>query len=132
MTTMKEDFNKTNENKIPAPFSVRLTKEERDQLERMAQGIPLSQFIRSKLFDGSTAPRRTKGRFPVKDEKTLSKLLGVLGRSRISNNINQLARAANVGSLQVNVETQKKLDDACRAIFWMRQQLILALGLKQE
>lgn len=98
----------------------------------MAQGMPLGKFIRSKLFDGNSAPRRTKGRFPVKDEKALSKLLGVLGQSRIANNINQLARAANLGSLPVNIETQKKLDDACRAIFWIRQQLILSLGLKQE
>jgi hypothetical protein len=132
MTTIKEEFNKTNQIKSPAPFSLRFTKEEREQLDRMAQGMPLGKFIRSKLFDGNTAPRRTKGRFPVKDEKALSKLLGVLGKSRIANNINQLARAANLGSLPVNIETQKKLDDACRAIFWIRQQLILSLGLKQE
>lgn len=132
MTTTKEKFNKASRGKVPAPFSLRFTKDEREKLEGMAQGIPLSQFIRTKLFDGNAAPRRTKGRFPVKDEKALSKLLGVLGRSRISNNINQLARAANIGSLPVNLETQKQLDDACRAIFWMRQQLILSLGLKQE
>jgi hypothetical protein len=132
MTTIKEEFNKTNQNKSSAPFSLRFTKEEREQLDQMAQGMPLGKFIRSKLFDGNSVPRRTKGRFPVKDEKTLSKLLGLLGRSRIANNINQLARAANLGSLPVNVETQKKLDDACRAIFWIRQQLILSLGLKQD
>lgn len=132
MTTIKEEFNKTNQNKSPVPFSLRFTKEEREQLDRMAQGMPLGKFIRSKLFDGNSAPRRTKGRFPVKDEKALSKLLGILGQSRIANNINQLARAANLGSLPVNIETQKKLDDACRAIFWIRQQLILSLGLKQE
>lgn len=132
MTTIKEEFNKTNQNKSSAPFSLRFTKEEREQLDRMAHGMPLGKFIRSKLFDGNSAPRRTKGRFPVKDEKALSKLLGVLGQSRIANNINQLARAANLGSLPVNIETQKKLDDACRAIFWIRQQLILSLGLKQE
>ena len=132
MTTIKEEFNKTNQNKSPVPFSLRFTKEEREQLDRMAQGMPLGKFIRSKLFDGNSAPRRTKGRFPVKDEKAISKLLGILGQSRIANNINQLARAANLGSLPVNIETQKKLDDACRAIFWIRQQLILSLGLKQE
>jgi hypothetical protein len=132
MTIIKDEFNKTNQNKITAPFSLRFTKEEREQLEKMAQGIPLSKFIRTKIFDGNAAPRRTKGRYPIKDEKALSKLLGILGRSRISSNINQLARAANLGSMPVNMETQKKLDDACRAIFWMRQQLILSLGLKQE
>lgn len=132
MTTIKEEFNKTNQNKSPVPFSLRFTKEEREQLDRMAQGMPLGKFIRSKLFDGNSAPRRTKGRFPVKDENALSKLLGILGQSRIANNINQLARAANLGSLPVNIETQIKLDDACRAIFWIRQQLILSLGLKQE
>jgi hypothetical protein len=98
----------------------------------MAQVMPLGKLIRSKLFDGNTVPPRTKRRVTVKDEKTLSILLGILGRSRIAHNINQLAGAVNLGSLPVNIETQKKLDDACRAIFWIRQQLILSLGLKQE
>ena len=113
-------------------FQYVFTKEERQQLEHMAHGVSLGEFIRSCLFKENVSIRRTKGRFPVKDEQALSRLLGILGRSRIPNNINQLAKAANSGSLPVNPDTEKKLTDAHNAILWMRNQLIQALGLKAE
>lgn len=115
-----------------SPFSIRFTKEERQKLEHMAHGISLGEYIRSRLFDGNISIRRTKGRFPVKDEQALSKLLGILGHSQIPNNINQLARAANSGSLPVTPETQKQLSEACLSVTWMRRQLIQALGLKVD
>jgi len=129
MASYKGDFNG---NKPLSPFSIRFTKEERQQLEHMAHGISLSEFIRSCLFKENVSIRRTKGRFPVKDEQALSRLLGVLGQSRIPNNINQLAKAANSGSLPVNPDTQKQLTEAYHSILWMRRQLIQALGLKAE
>ena len=129
MASYKDGFNG---NKPLSPFSIRFTKEERQQLEHMAHGISLSEFIRSCLFKENISIRRTKGRFPVKDEQALSRLLGVLGQSRIPNNINQLAKAANSGSLPVNPDTQKQLTEAYHSILWMRRQLIQALGLKAE
>lgn len=129
MATYKEDFNK---DKPLSPFSIRFTQEERQQLEYMAQGASLGEYIRSRIFGENAAIRRTKGRFPVKDEEALSKLIGVLGQSRISNNINQLAKAANSGSLPVTPDTKKQLNQACHFIFWIRHQLIQALGLKAE
>lgn len=59
----------------------------------------------------------------------LTKLLGVLGQSRISQNINQLAKAANSGSLPVNHEVIEELNDACRAIRFVRETLIKAIGI---
>ena len=44
-------------------------------------------------------------------QKLLAKLLGVLGKSRIANNINQLAKAANSGSLPVNEEVLQSIND---------------------
>ncbi len=129
MTSYKEDFNG---NKPLSPFSIRFTKEERQQLEYMAQGMSLGEYIRSCIFEENISIRRTKGRFPVKDEQALSKLLGMLGRSRIPNNINQLAKAANSGSLPVNPDTEKQLHEASRSVFWIRRQLIQALGLKAQ
>lgn len=105
MASYKDEFN--GKKPLP-PFSIRFTKEERQKLEHMAQGTSLGEYIRSCIFGGSipVRVRRTRGRFPVKDEQVLSQILGMLGRSRIPNNINQLAKAANTGSLPVTPETE--------------------------
>ncbi len=59
---------------------------------------------------------------PVKEQfrQLNAKLLGALGQSRLASNVNQLAKAVNTGSLQVNDEVQKAILDACRSIQWMR------------
>ncbi len=64
-------------NKKPTPFSLRLSKEEREQLERDAAGLSLGEYIRQRLFDESSPKRLTRGKFPVKDHVLLSQLLGV-------------------------------------------------------
>ena len=94
--------------------------------------MSLGEYIRSCVFAEDAPIIRTRGRFPVKDEQALSQVLGMLGQSRIPQNINQLAKAVNSVSLPVTPETEKRLYEACRAIAWMRQQLVLALGLKSE
>jgi hypothetical protein len=76
----------------PSPFSLRLTFEERARLEQAAAGLSLGAYIRQRLFDGNAAPRRTRGKHPVKDHEALGRVLAELGRSRIANNLNQLAR----------------------------------------
>lgn len=48
--------------KIPAPFSLRLTAEERAALEAEAGDAPLGAFIRDKLLKGGQAPRRRRRR----------------------------------------------------------------------
>lgn len=118
--------------KHPPPFSLRLTFEERAALEKAAEGMPLGAYIRSRLFDGNAAPRRTRGKHPVKDHAALGKVLGALGRSRIANNLNQLARAANTGSLPVTPETETALQESCEAVQLMRAELLRALGLMPE
>ena len=118
-----------NKKRYPAPFSLRLTFEERAALERAAAGMPLGAYIRSRLFDGSVPPRRTRGKHPVKDHIALAEVLSLLGEARVANNLNQLARAANSGSLPVTPETEKALADACADIRWMRDRLMAGLGL---
>lgn len=129
MAKLKDEFNGR---KPLSPFSIRFSKEERQKLESMAQGVTLAEYIRSCIFEGNFPVRKTKGRFPVKDEQAISKILGMLGQSRIPNNINQLAKAANSGSLPVTPDTEKQLHEACYSVIWIRRQLIQALGLKAE
>ena len=111
-----------------APFSLRLTTEERATLERAAAGMPLGVFIRAKLFGGDLSPRRTRGRAPVKDHKALARVLGALGQSRLASNLNQLAKAAHLGALPVTPELERELGEACAQIRGLRDELMRALG----
>lgn len=118
------------EKKYPPPFSLRLTFEERAKLERDAAGLALSEYIRSRLFGDDVTPRRTRGKSPVKDHEALARVLAALGASRLPSNLNQLARAANTGSLPVTPDTVAALTEACETITTMRAELLQALGMK--
>jgi hypothetical protein len=95
--------------KLASPFSLRLTFKERTILEQAAGDMPLGAYIRSKLLNESEVPRRVRKRTrkPLKDEQALALLLGELGKARIANNLNQLAKAVNTGSLPVTPDTEK-------------------------
>lgn len=117
--------------KPPSPFSIRFTPEERQWLDQMAAGTPLGAFLRSLIFDEALLKKRRKSRkSPVKDHQVLARLQAELGQSRIANNLNQLAKAANSGSLEVSPDTEKAILDACGDIKWMRFLLMEALGLQ--
>jgi hypothetical protein len=49
-------------------------------------------------------------------------VLALLGRSRLANNLNQLAYAANIGSLPLTPETEEELQAAIAKITSMTQQ----------
>ncbi|MCF6251078.1 MAG: MobC family plasmid mobilization relaxosome protein [Methylococcaceae bacterium] len=127
------DKNNTPQRKrYPPPFSMRFTKDERKKLDLAADGRPLAAYIRWLIFQDRIPKDRTRSKKPVKDHKELAKLLGILGQSRIANNINQLAKAANSGSLPVNEDVRKALMEAATSVKWMRKSLIRAMGLKAE
>ncbi len=112
---------------VPTPFSLRLTAEERRFLAQAAGDMPLGAYIRAQLFEGDESPRRVR-REPIKDHEALGHVLGRLGNARIANNLNQLAKAANLGALPVTDETEEAIRDACEAIQEMRVVLMMALG----
>jgi hypothetical protein len=133
MSTLDHNFNEIAEGKArsasyPPPFSIRFTFEERAKLESAAGGMPLGEYIRQKLFDGDLSPRRTRGRSPVKDHAQLARVLGALGASRLSSNLNQIAKAAHMGALPVTPELEEDLQEACQAVRSMRRDLMRALG----
>ncbi len=117
--------------KYPAPFSLRLSKEERKELAKLADGLPWGAYIKGVIFE-QKRKLRVRGAHPIKDHKLLAKLLGALGKSRIANNINQLAKAANSGSLPVNEDVLQGLNDAVSAIRWVRETIIIGMGLKPQ
>lgn len=113
--------------KDSAPFSLRLTKEERSRLETEAKGKPLGAYIREKLLGDGVSPRRIR-RKPSPDHALLGKVLGMLGKSRLSSNLNQIAKAAHIGALIVTPELLDELHETCEDIRIMRDALMAALG----
>ncbi|HEX7822844.1 MAG TPA: hypothetical protein VF463_19770 [Sphingobium sp.] len=115
----------------PTTFvSLRLTFEEKARLEQDAAGMTVSSYIRGRLFDSHNPSPRRRGKNPVKDHQTLAQLLGKLGQSRLSSNLNQLARSANTGSLPVTPDTEAALIAAASEIQDMRRLLLEALNLE--
>lgn len=55
-----------------------------------------------------------------------------LQKTRIASNLNQLAKAANTGTLDVSQDIEQQLQDASLAVLTMHDALIVALGLKLE
>lgn len=110
---------------------MRLTQDERVRLEADAGRQPLGGYIKSRLFDGAP-PKRRRKTAPVYDDKQIAMVLAVLGRSRLSQNMNQIAKAANTGTLNATPELHQEIIDACNEIKMMRHMLIAALGIKPE
>lgn len=137
MTNLRRDFSavakvEPGKRKYPPPFSLRLTYEERARLQQNAAGRPLSVYIREQLLDEDVSPRKQLGNRPVQDQEALGRVLGALGGSRLSSNLNQLAKAVNTGSLPVTPETEADIREACREVVQIRLDLIRALGIVPE
>ena len=121
------------EPKKKAPrITLRLTEEELAKLKNLSGGISLSAYIRKCLFGKDTVPRKMRARVPVKDQEALAQVLGLLGQTRIANNLNQIAYEANCGSLLMDEETENEMKMACAHIAWIRVKLIEALGIKNK
>lgn len=94
--------------------------------------MSLSSYIHWRLFDVASPPPRRRGKHPVKDHQALAQVLGLLGQSRLSSNLNQLARSANTGSLPVTPDTEATLIAAAAEVQEIRRLLIDALNLEAE
>ncbi len=116
--------------KRPAPLSIRLTDEEKAVLKREAGGGSVHALARARLLGNHSRPvAPTKGGVKI-DHAALAKILAMLGQSRLSSNVNQIAKAANGGRLDVSPELERKLTSACGDIRAMRITLSAALGIK--
>lgn len=112
------------------PFSIRLSFEERARLQKAAGDLSVAAYIKFLLFADDAPIHRVRGKTPVKDHKALAEVLACLGASRIANNLNQLAKAANSGSFYFDRETKAQINAACGDIKVMRQLLMVALGIQ--
>jgi len=126
-------FGKTGQNrkKRPAPFSLRLSETDRAQLLAEAAGVPLGAYIKAKVMGANRLPVRRSG-LAVQDREALAQALALLGRSRLSQNLNQIAHAVNIGVLPVTPETEEYLRESLQAVHEVRSLLLRSLGVRME
>ncbi|MEM8987404.1 MAG: hypothetical protein AAGC95_11850 [Pseudomonadota bacterium] len=125
-----ENAAKPKKRKHLPPLSFRATAEERALLKEAAGKRPVSAYIREKLFADAAKPRLGPKRRPSVDDATLGQALALLGQSRLSSNLNQIAKAVNMGALPVSGDLQDELHAACADVRQMRTALIEALNIK--
>lgn len=114
------------------PFSIRLSDADRTRLAMEAAGAPLGAYIKAKVLGDSAPLRKRRSSLAVADKAAIAQVLALLGKSRLSSNLNQLAYAVNIGSLPVTPETEAELFAAVSEVRDLRRLLLLALGLKPE
>jgi hypothetical protein len=116
------------------PVSIRVTAEEKEQLQKAAGALSMSAYIRHRLFgDGKTArPSRflKKQRQPQIDSELVARLLGTLGASDMTKALFGLLLAAKAKELEVTPEISDRLEQACSQIEEMRDILVLALNVR--
>lgn len=107
--------------KRPPSFPIRLSKDQRAELEKradLAGGLSIAGYIKFAALD--QPPRKL--RQPPIDRVALAQLLGQLGR--VGSNINQIARIANAHN-EINIP---ELAFALNELIDMREAIMKALG----
>jgi hypothetical protein len=113
-----------------APFSLRLSEDERQQLEAQAGSMPLASYIKSVVFSEEAHKYRKRQKPPVAEQQLLAQVLARLGQTRHANNLNQIAKGINQGTLVVDEDLANDLNEAIAEVAWMRVTLMKALGIK--
>lgn len=108
--------------------TLRLSIEDHAQLKELADGMALSTYIRATVLSEVLPRRKRRSIASVADKQMLAQILGLLGQSRIANNLNQLAYHANIGALVMDEVSQEQIAEANNHVAFLRQTLIKALG----
>lgn len=122
-----------NNTNIRKTYTVRYSDKERKKVQANAEAmkLPTSTYIRiSSLSDDS----RNLKRFELsttQERKEYAQILAALGKSRISQNLNQIAYAINTGTLVLSPDVVSQITEACETLQWLRRSLIKKMGLRQ-
>ncbi len=134
---LETDFNSVTRIKQPrkkrmAPLSVRLSKDQREQLERDAARMSLNAYVLGKLFDGSKSKRKRHSRQPTKRDKAIASALRRLAHSGIATYLMSQIVAREEGRLMLCPDEEMQLREAYAECFRIRRDLVEALGLETE
>jgi predicted RNA-binding protein YlxR (DUF448 family) len=115
--------------------SIRFTQQEIEEIDAHAvhEGVSRSAYIRKCCITNNPSPRRRVKASPVSNQKSLSKVLGLLGASRLASNINQIAHAINSGRVIVLSPDMEAVIRECRDhLKAIKDALYHALGIKGD
>ena len=110
--------------------TVRFSNDDYKRLQESADGAALSVYLRAKALEEALPKRKKRSTASIEDKQAIAQLLGLLGYSRIANNLNQLTYHANIGALQIDDEAKSQIIEAYDHILFIRQTLMKALGKK--
>lgn len=106
--------------KRPAPFCIRLSADERAQLERDAGKMALGAYIKLRLFAGH---RKS-------DRDLAARILARLGQSELFDYLDALDYAQRAGLALLPPELESALPRVRGGLARIREMLTLALGLR--
>lgn len=69
---------------------------------------------------------------PDADQKLLAEILARPGATRTANNLNQIAKHLNLGTLVIDDQLEADLKAAIVEVAWIRTTLMQALGKREE
>jgi len=98
--------------------------------EAMTLGMPTSEYARYKLSDKEAQSKMAVIFERRARQAEYAKILMALGKSRIANNLNQIAYAINTGTFVFTPDVIAQINEAYEAIMYMRRLLIQAEGIK--
>ena len=110
-----------------SPLSVRLTAEQREQLERDAIGMTLNAYVLGRLFN-----KRSKRKPPTKHQQAIGRALRRLAHSGIATFLASQIVAQEEGRLMLCKNEESELREAYSECFRIRRDLVEALGLEAE
>ena len=110
--------------------TLRLSRDDHAKLVTLADGMALGTYIRARALGDALPHRKARSTASVADQRSIAQLLGLLGQSRIANNLNQLAYHANIGALPMDEHTRDQISEASAHVAEIRLLLIKALGLR--
>lgn len=117
-----------------APLSVRLSAEQRRQLEQDAVGMSLNAYVLSRLFDDPDSKKKSKRktRVPTKRDKAIAQVLRRMGHAGIATFLVSQIVAQEEGRLILSDKEETELRGAYAEWNLIRRDLVEALGLIAE
>lgn len=114
-----------------APLSVRLSKDQREQLKRDAVGMSLNAYVLSKLFDDPVKPKRRR-KEPTQKDKAIARALRQLSQVGLVGYLLSQIEAIEELRLQLPEDEETQLRQAYADCCNLRRDLIEAMGLEAK
>lgn len=110
-----------------SPLSVRLSQQQRDQLEQDAMGMSLNAYVLSRLFDGRGKRSQKK---PTAQDRAVARALRQMGTCGLLGYLTCQILAVEEGRLLLTREDEKQLRQALAQLETIRNELVSAMSLR--